>query len=216
MKLAFCSEDRSDDEILKAIAERVLGEPIEALPTNLALRRSGGWQEALRLAPIIARAVFRTEAHGAVFVIDNDGASTHSPAHEQAPGSDCRLCALRSAAAVHEVARWSRPLLPPLQFVFAVPVQVLETWLLLASQKFPHNKQSDSFGTKPNERRELKKALYGHERATRDQRLAICLPIAKQFDVPAVSALSPSLTDFGNQLRMAREAVRMATSDVPS
>ncbi|MDP3154702.1 MAG: hypothetical protein Q8N23_18635 [Archangium sp.] len=213
MKFAFCSEDRSDDEILRAFAERVLGESIEALPTNLLLGRSGGWQDALKLAPFIAKAIFPTEAHGAVFVIDNDGAPLHEPGHEQEPSAACRLCALRLAAAVREVASWPRPQLPPLQFVFAVPVQVLETWLLLADRRFPHNKQPHAFGTTGQERRELKRILYGDERATRDQRLAIGLPIARSFDVAATSALSASLADFGQQLRVASDAVRGATGN---
>lgn len=210
MKLAFCTEDRTDDEILRAMTERILGEPVEALPTNLVLRRSGGWQEALRIAPMIAKAVFRTEAHGAVFVIDNDGDPPHEPAHEQAPLDDCRLCALRGSAAVHEVSAWSRPALPPLQFVFAVPVQLLETWLLLGARRFPHNQQPTRFGTTPQERRQLKRELYGDDRATRERRLSIAVPIAQQLNVAEVCAESASLADFARQLREAREVVRAA------
>lgn len=212
MKFAFCSEDRSDDEILRAIAERILEEPVEALPTTLVMRRAGGWQEALRIAPTIARAVFRTEAHGAVFVIDNDGAPPHEPAHVQTPASDCRLCALRQSAAVHEIAQWPRPSLPPLQFVFAVPVQLLETWLLLGAGRFPHNQQADRFGTTSLERRQLKQTLYGDERAGRDERLATALPIAQRLDVPALCSVSTSLADFAQQLRSARDAVRSAVA----
>lgn len=210
MKLAFCTEDRTDDEILRVLAEKILGEPVEALPTNLVMRRSGGWQEALRIAPVIARAVFRSEAHGAVFVIDNDGAPAHHAAHEQTPVPDCRLCALRSSAGVLEVSRWSRPALSPLQFIFGVPVQLLETWLLLAAGRFPHNQKADQFGTTPQERRQLKHALYGDERASRDERLSVALSIAQQVDVPATCAVSPSLSDFALQLRAAGEAVRAA------
>jgi hypothetical protein len=212
VKLAFCSEDRSDDEILRALAQRILGEAVEALPTNLVMRRSGGWQEALRLAPAIARAVFRTEAHGAVFVIDNDGAPSHEPSHGQAPTGGCRLCALRESAAVHEVSNWPRPLLSPLQFVFAVPVQVLETWLLLGAGRFPQNKSADLYGASPTERRQLKLTLYGDERADRARRLATSLPIVQQLDVVATSTLSRSLADFAQQLQNAREAIRNATT----
>lgn len=211
MKLAFCSEDRSDDEVLRAIAQRILEEPVEALPTNLVMRRSGGWQEALRIAPAIAKAVFRTEAHGAVFVIDNDGAPPHEPGHAQAPEPECRLCALRASAQVHEVSQWPRPALPPLQFIFAVPVQVLETWLLLGARRFPANKAADQFGTSGTERRQLKLALYGDERANREQRLSTALPIAQQLDVLALSGVSKSLADFALQLRSARDTIRAAT-----
>lgn len=208
MKLAFCSEDRSDDEILRVLAERILRESVEAVANNLVMRRSGGWQEALRIAPNIARAVFRTEAHGAVFVIDNDGAPPHDGAHAKARLAGCRLCALEVAAAVNEVAKWSRPALPPLQFVFAVPVQMLETWLLLADRRFPQNRQALAFGTTSDERRELKKELYGNARASREERMKVCLPIAQAFNVDALSKESASFSDFGQQLRAAQNAVR--------
>lgn len=174
------------------------------------MRRSGGWQEALRIAPVIARAVFHSEAHGAVFVVDNDGAPPHLEAHDQPLQPECRLCALRQSAGVAEVSRWSRPALAPLQFVFAVPVQLLETWLLLAAGRFPHNQKADLFGKTPQERRRLKHELYGDERASRDERLSVALPIAQQFDVTATCAVSPSLSDFAQQLRSARDAVRAA------
>ncbi len=210
MKLAFCTEDRTDDEILRAIIEKILGESVEALPRNFVMRRSGGWQDALRIAPAIARAVFHSDAHGAVFVIDNDGAPPHHEAHEQTPLPECRLCALRAAARVSEVAKWSRPALAPLQFIFAVPVQVLETWLLLAAGRFPHNLKAEQFGTTSQERRRLKQELYGDELASRDERLAAALPIAQRFDVNTTCAVSPSLSEFAEQLRAAREAVRAA------
>ena len=212
MKLAFCTEDRTDDAILRAIAERILDELVEALPASLVMRRGGGWQEALRIAPQIARAVFHSEAHGAVFVVDNDGDPPHEPSHDQTPMVECRLCALRQSAAVHDVLRWARPAMPPLQFVFAVPVQVLETWLLLGARRFPHNKTADQFGTNATERRQLKLALYGDERADREQRLSTALLIAQQLDVPAMSRVSRSLADFAHQLRAARDAIRTALS----
>lgn len=203
MKLAFCTEDRTDDEILRALAEKILGEPVEALPTNLVLRRSGGWQEALRIAPAIARAVFRSEAHGALFVIDNDGAPPHQPCHEEEQEPKCRLCALRASAGVVEVSRWSRPALPPLQFVFGVPVQLLETWLLQADGRFPHNQKADQFGTNPQERRRLKQELYGGVR-TGDERLSLALPIIQRLDVAGTCRVSASFAHFAQQLGSAR------------
>lgn len=210
MKLAFCTEDRTDDEILRVLAEKILDEPVEALRADLVMRRSGGWQEALRIAPAIARAVFRSEAHGAVFLIDNDGALPHWTSHEKTQQSECRLCALRTSAGVIEVSRWSRPALAPLQFIFGVPVQLLETWLLLAAGRFPHNQKADQFGTTPQERRRLKQELYGDERASRDERLSTALPIAQRLDVAASCRLSPSLADFAEQLRSAQNAIRTA------
>lgn len=91
-----------------------------------------------------------------------------------------------------------------------VPVQTLETWLLLGAQRFPHNKTANQFGTSGPERRQLKLALYGDERADRERRVSTALPIAQRLAVPALSSVSKSLADFARQLREARDAIRAA------
>lgn len=205
MKLAFCTEDATDHAVLLAFAQRCVAQPIEVVASELVMARQGGWTKALQLAPVLARAVFNSEAHGAVFVVDCDGSLQHEAAHNAA--STCRHCALVTAARVDEVLRWPRPGLPPLQFIFAVPVQVLETWLLLANGSFPTQKEAASFGVNPTERRALKTALYGTERPSRSDMMETALPIARTADVARLEALSLSFAHFARELREAAQNV---------
>jgi hypothetical protein len=205
MKLAFCTEDATDHAVLFELAQRCVAQPIEVVAEDLVMPRQGGWTKALQLAPVLARAVFNSDAHGAVFVVDCDGSPQHEAAHDAVP--TCRHFVLVAAAKVDDVLRWPRPGLPPLQFIFAVPVQVLETWLLLANGTFPTQKQAASFGVNPTERRALKTALYGTERPSRPEMMEKALPIARAADVTRLESLSPSFAHFAEELRDAARNV---------
>jgi hypothetical protein len=199
MKLAFCVEDDTDAEILRILLSRVW--KTEVVLDDQPLRfRLGGWANALKLAPTIARAAYHRGLDGAVFAIDNDGAApTHLPSHQDAvPG--CRLCELRTAARIQEPLSWPRPDLPPLRYVFAVPVQTIETWLLLA-REHDFKGQAESLGHEPNGRRKLKKWLYGMEQPDRETMRSAALPLAKSFDLEALAKVSPSFAAFLNQLQ---------------
>lgn len=206
MKLAFCSEDRTDTQVLHALAQRCVSRPIELAQNDIVLPRQGGWQKAVQLAPVVARAVFNSDAHGAVFVVDADGSPTHE-SHDGVANSECRHCELLRVADVANVQRWPRPGLPPLQFVFAVPVQILETWLLLSANRFPHQRQPSTYGSSTTERRDLKRALYGSDRPNRTLMLETALPIAQAADVAALRSLSPSFKHFSAAIDEADSAV---------
>jgi hypothetical protein len=197
MKVAFCVEDATDEEVFRILLSRVW--KTEVVAEELPFRR-GGWTNALQLAPIIAKVAHQRGLDGAVFAIDNDGATpTHLPTHQDAvPG--CRLCELRSAARIQEPLFWPRPDLPPLRYVFAVPVQTLETWLLLA-QGHDFKGQTESLGHEPNGRRKLKKWLYGMETPDRDTMRRAALPIAEKLDFEALAKVSPSFAAFLSQLQ---------------
>lgn len=207
MKLAFCSEDQTDTSVLRALAERCCEEPVELALQEYVLPRQGGWTKATELAPKIARAVFRTDAHGAVFVIDCDGSVPHDESHQRSPHQECRHCGMVRAARLDEVLGWARNGLPPLQFILAVPVQVLETWLLLASSSFPTHAPA-TYGRNATERKTLKRTLYGTERPDRGLMERIAVPIAKNLEPQRLSSLSPSFHSFKQQLVHARDAVR--------
>lgn len=197
MKLAFCVEDDTDEDVFRVLISRAW--KTEVVADELRFRR-GGWANALQLAPIIAKAAHQRGLDGAVFAIDNDGASPkHQPSHEEAtPG--CRLCELRAAARIQEPLSWKRPGLPPLRYVFAVPVQALETWLLLA-RGHDFKGQAESLGHEPNGRRKLKKWLYGDETPDREAMRRAALPIAEKLDLEALAKVSPSFEAFLSQLR---------------
>ncbi|WP_309889692.1 hypothetical protein [Archangium sp.] len=197
MKLAFCVEDDTDEEVFRILLSRVW--KTEVVAEDLRFRR-GGWTKALQLAPIIAKVAHQRGLDGAVFAIDNDGATpTHLPSHQDAvPG--CRLCELRTAARIQEPLSWPRPDLPPLRYVFAVPVQTIETWLLLA-RGHDFKGQAESLGRDPNGRAKLKKWLYGMEHPDRDTMRSATLPLAEAFDLEALAKVSPSFAAFLSQLQ---------------
>jgi hypothetical protein len=199
MKLAFCVEDDTDEEVFRVLVSRVLG--TEVVPSEAQYRFArGGWTNALRLAPIIAKDAYHKGLDGALFAIDNDGAApTHSATHKDA-AKGCRLCELRAAARVHEPLSWPRQDLPALRYLFAVPVQALETWLLLA-RGHDFKGESEVLGRDPAGRAKLKRLLYGMEHPDRDTMRSAALPIAESLDVGALAQASLSFADFLTQLR---------------
>jgi len=165
VKFLFCVEDDSDAAIFEALLTNLFGTQVQAQPGEFRLRR-GGWNSVLALAPAVARKAHGAGMDGALFAIDNDGAEPlHSSAHETTPADECRVCALRIAARIEEPLSWPRPELPSLKYLFAVPVQALETWLLHAKDhrfKGP----ADELGKDASGRRELKRLLYGSDQPT--------------------------------------------------
>lgn len=199
MKLAFCVEDDTDEDVFRVLLSRILGTEVTPSETQYRLPR-GGWAAALRLAPIIARDAYHKGLDGALFAIDNDGAlPTHSPTHDKATRG-CRFCELRAAAKVHEPLSWPRSGLPPLRYVFAVPIQALETWLLLA-RGHDFKGESETLGRDPSGRVTLKRLLYGMEHPDRDTMRSAALPIAERLDLGALEKASPSFAAFLTQLR---------------
>lgn len=199
MKLAFCVEDDTDEDVFRVLLSRIWG--TEVVPSETPYRFArGGWSNALRLAPIISKDAYHKGLDGALFAIDNDGAApTHSAAHKD-PAKNCRLCELRSAARVHEPLSWPRQDFPMLRYLFAVPVQTLETWLLLA-RGHDFKGERETLGRDPTGRAKLKRLLYGMEHPDRDTMRAAALPIAESLKVDALAQVSPSFADFLIQLR---------------
>ncbi|HVG63714.1 MAG TPA: hypothetical protein VNA24_34435 [Hyalangium sp.] len=199
MKLAFCVEDDTDEDVFRVLLSRIW--KTEIIPHKVQYRiRRGGWASALELAPRVAREAHRGGLDGAVFAIDNDGAHpTHSPAHKEVV-KGCRFCELHAAAQINEPLSWPRPGLPALRYFFAVPVQSLETWLLLGRG---HDFKGDSevLGRDPAGRAKLKRLLYGMEHPDRDTMRKAALPLAESLDVGALAKTSSSFADFLTQLR---------------
>jgi hypothetical protein len=98
------------------------------------------------------------------------------------------------------VPSWPRQGLPALRYVFAVPVQTLETWLLLG-RGHDFKGESEKLGHDPAGRAKLKRLLYGVEHPDRDTMRGAALPIAESLDVSALSKVSPSFAEFLTQLR---------------
>lgn len=199
MKFAFCTEDSSDAEILRALMSRVCGQEILIHEREYRVPL-GGWNKVLELASVFSRAAFNSDARGVVFAIDADaGEPLHEVSHEQLPVEGCRHCGLVRAARVDEVLSWSRPGLPPLRFFFTVPVRTLETWLLAArGARIPGD--ASTFGRTGAERRQLKRLLYGSEAPVREHRIEVGLAAVRDGDLDLLSSISPSFAMFRSSL----------------
>lgn len=203
MKIAFCTEDRADQEILLGFLKRIAGLEIEAHAQSYRIER-GGWTKALQLAPVVARAAHRSALAGAVFAIDNDAAEPlHDEAHDASPEKTCRHCALRAAADVEPVQGWPRPGLPPLFFVFVVPVRTIETWLALASEaRIPGDPQA--FGRTQTERRTLKRLVYDVEKPDTELMIERGAEIVGRANLEQLEQRSVSFRNFAAQARRLR------------
>lgn len=199
MKIAFCTEDRSDERVLSIVLSRVLG--TEVVPYEIPfLVERGGWTKALELAPRVARQVHYSDATGAVFAIDNDaGDPLHDAGHANQTG--CRHCQLVAAARVDEVRLWPREPLQPLRFVFVVPVRTIETWALLSRATAP-SWDPLKFGSTPNERRALKRQLFGTDRPDTELVIQTCVPIFQSVNLDDLANRSPSFRLFRDQAQL--------------
>jgi hypothetical protein len=96
-------------------------------------------------------------------------------------------------------ARWDRAGLPPLLYLFAVPVQTIETWLLIARGEA--RSDIERLGKTGSERRELKKMLYGTDAPDRMLMKQVALPIASSVDVELLASKSASFAYLVQQAR---------------
>lgn len=189
MKFAFCVEDDTDELVFARILTHLLGAEVTA---NASFRhRLGGFDKALGLARAVACHAHRSGLDGALFAIDNDGAPQHG-----ADPCRCRPCRLRAAAKVDTVLAWPRPALPPLRYLFAVPVEAIETWLLILRG----DRVDESVGKNATERKTLKRTLYGVESPDRTKMTDVSLPLLDRFDAGRLAAQSPSFSDLRDQV----------------
>jgi hypothetical protein len=122
------SEDDFDEQVYVYVLEALLASGVEPVP--LRLRRGGGLGEVRKKLPLLLQIIRHTgPQEGMRFVvgIDNDRAVEH-PTHEAKQHSraeSCRHCALTDAVHGEMPDGW------PIPGAIAVPVQMIEAWLLL-------------------------------------------------------------------------------------
>ena len=95
---------------------------------------------------------------------------------------------------------WPRPALPRLGIVFGVPVQTIETWLLLA-KGHPFSGHPHSIGRRSSERRLLKQWLYGAEKPTTEVMQRVAAEVTADLDTAALASASRSFAHFSDQVR---------------
>lgn len=212
MKLALCVESDFDEFVFKELVARVTGQSVEVEETVRAHYRVRGYIHALRVAPKLARMAYREGADCAVFAIDNDGAlqhSEHDHGHtgavprslgnaEEYADQGCRHCLLLTSIRVDQL-HWRTE---PMRWVVAVPVQAIETWLLLAAQ-YPFKGKVEGVGDTAPGRIQLKQWLYSTADPTISEQVERARQILPILDIDAVASRSASFRCFVDQLRTA-------------
>jgi hypothetical protein len=121
------SEDDFDDQVYVYVLEALLGARVDPIPVRL--RRGGGIGEVRKKLPLLLGMIRRTgpvDDTYFVVAIDNDRHPQHSahvPTEPHARG--CRHCDLMDAVHAATPDGW------PIPGAIAVPVQMIEAWLLL-------------------------------------------------------------------------------------
>jgi hypothetical protein len=205
--LYLLTEDDSDDQIVLFLLEMMTGRRLEVVTTHL--RRRGGIGEVRKKLPLMLSAIRRSGVQAsAVFtvVIDND----RSVEHASHPGGDrahgCRHC---------DVLATVRQLFPdgwPIPGAVAVPVQMIETWLLLMHDKtkyplesaLPPCARSDQgvairiHGPSPPP--QLKDLVDLECRRAGRTKGDFALDCIQRLDADDLAARSPSFASFRNQV----------------
>ncbi len=137
LNLYVLSEDAFDDQVYVYLVEWLRGgEQVKLVPFQL--RRGGGVGQVRKSLPLLAshiRQTGRTQDTAFLIAIDNDRAPEH-PAHavqSHSSGTQCRECGLASALSI------GLPSGLPIPGAIAVPVEMIESWLLLIHdrRRFP-------------------------------------------------------------------------------
>lgn len=223
--LHILSEDDSDDLFYRGCVEKILGRDFQS--SSFRVRTGGGLSEVRKKLPIFLRGLQHSGHVDDVYFIvamDNDRSRVH-PEHQlrldQSKASKlprreqdklCRYCELHqqvcNVLGGLECSDWVIP------GVIAVPVEMLESWLLLISN--PDCYQSEEtlplFSKKsamlarhyfassqpPNQLKDL--VLEERDRLGLLSNQDYCLHCVEQLDPDALAQVSPSFAHFKQQV----------------
>ncbi len=220
--LYLLSEDDNDDLFYQGCLQKITGQPFEIIP--LRIRKGGGIGAVRKSLPILLQQIQYSgvqEQSRFVVALDNDRSPIH-PDHlrpadfSQLPKADqkkaCRHCELEQVAMAKLGAarkQW------PIQGAIAVPVQMLEAWLLLitapetysnetglplfsekssSSAKHYHSSQKPPEQLKDLKRKEKKRLGIGSDRD-------FCQYCVDQLDPESLATLSPSFQMFMDEIK---------------
>lgn len=212
----------NDYLILRALAAKLLAiSEDDIVPVDLDT--SGrGWDFVLSFIPNALKRFYAQCAQFAIVGVDNDGdvdldraganEDPNHPRHDNHHGAvlaGCRYCQIMQAIAqVRPQLNWI-PKKPGSTWpiLVAVPVEMIETWLLILRDGNP------SFQRRP--RSVQKQLLYGRPVATKSEVLRVALPLVHNMtaaDAAGLARVSPSFQDFSGQI-FAASALICSTSD---
>jgi len=169
MKIAILSESPVDDAVLRVLVEAILGDAPEAIPVPFL--RTRNWPSVLNDAPKVMQHLhYWTDAQGLVVVADSNHKPVHDKTHDQIEGGDsqCRLCQLRTVAtkAQHDLSPMAGRRQLGIAIGLAVPT--LEAWLRCGADTGVSESSWINglrAGTDPYSKVQLKRAVYGTDRA---------------------------------------------------
>lgn len=178
MKVAFFSESKADETVLKHFVEEISLEELEEkdIRKNLQFRSSS---HLVKNLPVVIRSVhYGSDAEFLVISSDSDDTPVHLVQHETTENEECHLCLLgnivrKSLAELQEFEGKQK-----LQIAIGVPVPAIEAWLLFGlnpqvSENTWIRKQNGEKIT--YDRKKLKTELYGGEHVPEAQRIEISI-----------------------------------------
>lgn len=214
--LAILAEDENDEIFYEACAEKISGLSFGKIDPH-RIRKNGGVSAVRQVLPAFLNDLKGVSQIGDTYFIialDNDRAPEH-PDHQKLEGlsrrdhnQQCRYCELSTAIADvfgHNKAKW------PAKGAITIPVQMLESWVLLAinperaelpvfSRKTSSSARAFYHGSPPDQLKDLCNKEKNARQFTSNTEFF--LEIAQNIDVEAVSAGSPSFRNFCEQVSL--------------
>jgi hypothetical protein len=198
LTVAIASEnDAMDAEVYRYLLERLLGTEVTRWKTDITFDR-GGLRRVHCLTPAFLETAARYGVTRALIAIDNDGGTQKGPEHvaghlplqDGADEKSCRVCWLSQRVPESWRSNSHRACI-------VIPVQTLETWLLVL--------KGHDFDGKPPEkifdRSNLKKKFYGRPLPASRRCTELALEQLRRPDALDVLRQRPSFQHFADQLR---------------
>ncbi|MBZ5521740.1 MAG: hypothetical protein LAP21_05825 [Acidobacteriia bacterium] len=210
----------NDHLILHALVAKMLVLPEEEIEVDFIDAPGRGWEFVLEFIPRALKRFYGQCAQFAVIGVDNDGnvdldqtglnEDPRHPRHSNHLGATrnaCRYCMIAEVVArIRPQLNWvPKKLGAAWPVLVAVPVEMIETWLLTM-------KGSPSIQRRP--RSIQKQLLYGKPVATRADVISIAIPLIRSMtsaDVASLVQSSSSFRDFHDQIAAAQQIIRGAT-----
>ncbi len=176
MKLCVIGESLHDEVILRAVAEAVLSEPIDLVPSLVT--RPGGFDAVRKLLPAIVRSVYyrQLDVQGLIVVVDSDFSWLTA---EEVPPESASNQRRPRLPVIHRTLQRALGQLnpvehrPPLKVAIGLAVPAIEAWLCAADhpqvseQTWRNGLRAGRCSYTPPG---LKTWAYGHDRPSRLER----------------------------------------------
>lgn len=178
MKIAFFSESKIDETVLKNLVEEISESEIEETDIRKKLRFRSSSHLVKNLSVVISSVHYNSDAKFLVIASDSDDYPVHISQHDINENGECHLCRLRKIVKNSLAEMQAVEGKEMLKVAIGVPVPAIEAWLLFGknpqvSENTWIRKQN---GEKINyNRKKLKTELYGGERVSEEKKIEISI-----------------------------------------